>query len=157
MAIKKNFVLVDGNPISIDKDVKNLSVKCLKPGCFTIKGNYNGNSFSSSMLRDGNKYHVNINGTSYVVEAVPEDHFNEQEIINSDESKVFAPMTGIIRDILVKDGDEIHSGQLLLRIESMKLVLTVNSSNKGIINQIKVKTGQKVSAGDLILEININE
>ena len=61
-------------------------------------------------------------------------------------------MTGIIKDIIVTTGEQVKSGQLLLRIESMKLVLSVNSSQMGKIKDIRVKPGQKISAGDFLME-----
>jgi biotin carboxyl carrier protein len=153
--MKQKIVLIDGYPVAVDEDSKNWAIHWFKPGAFTIKGRFQGHDFSSSVFREGNKYNVNINGTSYVVEPVPEDYFEEQDRNNTDESKVLSPMTGVIRDILVRPGEQIQRGQLLVRIESMKLVLTVNSANSGIIKEIKVQAGQKVSAGDLILEISI--
>jgi biotin carboxyl carrier protein len=150
----KKVILIDGYPLPIDHESKNWTINSFKPGCFTIKGRYQGHNFNSSLIRVGNKYNVNINGASFVVETVSEDYFNEVENINTDESKVISPMTGLIREILVNTGDMVTTGQVLLRIESMKLVLTVNSAIEGIIKEIRVKTGQKISAGDLILEIN---
>lgn len=155
MSMKKKIVLIGGYPVEVNEESKDWSINSIKSGFFTIRGNYQGNFFSSSIIRDGNKYNVNINGSSYVVEPVPDDFFSEQDRINNDESKILAPMTGVVRDILVNKGDEVIPGQLLLRIESMKLVLSVNSSKKGIIKEIRVKTGQRISSGDFILELNI--
>ncbi len=148
----KNIILIDGYPVTVEPESIDWSINWFKPGFFTIRGRYKENAFNASVLKNTNVYNVNINGSSYEVETVPENYFAEQDKKNTDGSILKSPMTGIIKDIIVTTGEQVKSGQLLLRIESMKLVLSVNSSQMGKIKDIRVKPGQKISAGDFLME-----
>lgn len=152
MVKNKNVILIDDFQLETDES-GDWSVNWLKPGLFTIKGWYESKPFNASVFRDSIFYYVNVNGKSFTVKPKPQSNFTGQEVVNIDESRILSPMTGVVKDILVKKNEEVVSGQLLLRIESMKLVLSVNSPSDGIIKEIRIKPGQKISAGDFIIEI----
>ncbi len=64
-----------------------------------------------------------------------------------------APLPGIIIELLVKEGDEVKSGQVLLKMEAMKMENNIQSNRAGKVVSIKVKPGDSVLEGDVLLEI----
>lgn len=61
--------------------------------------------------------------------------------------------SGAVVSLLVKEGDTITKGQIILEIENEKAVAAVPSSESGKIGKINVKVGDKVSVGQVIMTL----
>lgn len=146
-------VKLSKSEIKINPDLlKDMVITPLSNQVFIIKGIYKERFFKASAVKDKNKYQINLNGNSYLFELVNEISDKKEEI-NLNESGIFAPMNGVIKEVLVNENEEISEGQILLRIESMKLVLGVSAPFGGIVKSLSIKNGQKVSANEFLLEI----
>jgi len=66
---------------------------------------------------------------------------------------VRAPMHGLLREILVREGEAVTRGQRLLVVEAMKMQHEVLAGLDGIVRSIVREAGGQVAAGELILEI----
>lgn len=66
---------------------------------------------------------------------------------------VRAPMPARVIDILVKTGDTVEEGQLLLKIEAMKMENQVLSPIAGTVEEVCVSNGQEVAEGELLAKI----
>jgi biotin carboxyl carrier protein len=75
------------------------------------------------------------------------------ERIHKKELAIKAPMPGLIVDVVVKEGDEVKTGQGLLIVEAMKMQNEMKTSRDGIIKKIVVKKGQTVNSGDTLIVI----
>lgn len=64
-----------------------------------------------------------------------------------------APLPGLILEIFVKEGENIQAGQILLKMEAMKMENNIQSNRAGKVARLKVKTGDSVLEGDVLLEI----
>jgi pyruvate dehydrogenase E2 component (dihydrolipoamide acetyltransferase) len=60
--------------------------------------------------------------------------------------------SGIIVELLVKEGDTVSAGQTLFEIESEKAVVPIPASQAGTIAQILVKVGDTIKVGQIILD-----
>ena len=69
------------------------------------------------------------------------------------EGVVTAPMPGKILRILVKEGEEVKTGQGLLTLEAMKMENEIPSPKDGVIKKILVKEGDTVDTGQALIEI----
>ncbi|MFZ4125445.1 MAG: biotin/lipoyl-containing protein, partial [Rickettsiales bacterium] len=58
-----------------------------------------------------------------------------------------SPMPGLIRQILVKVGDAVTSGQALVVMEAMKLQMTLAAGGDGVVERIAVSEGAMVEEG----------
>jgi acetyl-CoA carboxylase biotin carboxyl carrier protein len=65
-------------------------------------------------------------------------------------NEIKAGITGIIQSIEVNSGDSISVGQVVFIIESMKMIIPVESTEVGTIGDIKVSTGDFVNEGDVL-------
>lgn len=72
---------------------------------------------------------------------------------SSNDECIEAPMPGRIADILVKVGQRIQEGDVLMILEAMKLENEVCSERAGIVKEIRVKSEDMVEAGDIVAVI----
>ena len=71
----------------------------------------------------------------------------------SAERVVESPLTGLIVDVVVSDGDEIAEGDVIAILESMKLEISIKAAASGIASNISVTKGMMVDRGQAIAEI----
>ena len=66
---------------------------------------------------------------------------------------VSAPMPGVVLEIIARVGVQVVQGDVLLRVEAMKMENNIFASHSGTVRAIHVEQGQEVLDGDLLLEI----
>lgn len=66
---------------------------------------------------------------------------------------VYAPMPGLILDIMVQPGDEIEAGSTLLILEAMKMENVIKSEGVGVVKEIHVEKGATVDKGQMLIEM----
>ena len=64
---------------------------------------------------------------------------------------IISPVGGVISDIAVHIGDEVHSGDRLCTVESMKMENAIPAPIDGVVTQILVRIGDTVQSGDLLI------
>jgi acetyl-CoA carboxylase biotin carboxyl carrier protein len=67
---------------------------------------------------------------------------------------VHAPITGIIWEVLVAEGDTVEVEQVVILIESMKLEIPVESEYAGSVRRVAVAKGDTVNQGDILVELH---
>jgi len=132
---------------------------------------------------NGNKYEVNlkdvedniaqieVNGTAYEVEIHREVKKNktpklvrpevrtkpgEGEIVKKGSaggSQVLAPLPGSIFKMMVKEGDQVKKGDVLLIMEAMKMENNVLSEKEGTVKSVRVKVGDSVLQNDVLIDL----
>jgi glutaconyl-CoA/methylmalonyl-CoA decarboxylase subunit gamma len=70
------------------------------------------------------------------------------------DSVICAPIPGSILVIKVTEGDEVKAGQLVLKMEAMKMENEITANCSGTITAIKVKTGDSVNQGEVLIKMN---
>ena len=63
-------------------------------------------------------------------------------------------VAGSIWKILVKPGDRIKTGDVLLVVESMKMEIEINAAHDGVVHSITRKDGQQITAGQRLVIID---
>lgn len=63
-------------------------------------------------------------------------------------SVVTAPMPGTITAVEVKAGDDVAAGQVLVKLEAMKMVNAIKAPRPGRVAAVAVRPGQGVGYGD---------
>jgi len=67
--------------------------------------------------------------------------------------EITASMAGMVLNILIKQGDEIATGQTVVVLESMKMEIPVDSTYSGKVGEVKVAVGDFVNEGDSLLTV----
>jgi glutaconyl-CoA decarboxylase len=68
--------------------------------------------------------------------------------------EIRAPMPARVTQVLAKAGDPVEEGQLLLKIEAMKMENEVLSPVAGTVEKVCVSDGQEVGGGELLVKIH---
>ena len=118
---------------------------------------------SASVKCNGIDYKVEFDTSVPVKEQRPLD--SKPVIPDTSEKKTFspgesslsaaikAPIPGLITKIMVSEGDIIKSGQVVAKMEAMKMENNILASSDGKVSQIAVKTGDTVLEGDILIRM----
>jgi biotin carboxyl carrier protein len=97
----------------------------------------------------GESWWIHLDGRIHVI--------NSHEIGSSkskkSEGSLVAPMPGTIIEILVKAGQRVREGQILMTMEAMKMEHKIQAPKAGEIVSINHKVGQRVDMGSILIEI----
>ena len=66
-------------------------------------------------------------------------------------SDLKAPMPGLIKEVLVKEGDTVTKGDILVILEAMKMENALKSLTSGKVKKIAVSSGDKVEKNTLLV------
>lgn len=120
--------------------------------------------------RSGNSVAVTVNGKSYLVE-LHEDGAAAPPVpvaaaapaartapvsrpAAAAGGEIRAPISGIVLNVMVQEGQKIGSGQVLLILEAMKMENEIFAPFDGIIASVAAKPQQEVRQGDLLITIS---
>ena len=73
-----------------------------------------------------------------------------------EEITVKSPITGLVLEISVSQGEAVGPGDLLVVIESMKMENEILSEHQGTVKEINVQENQPVSEDQTILTIELS-
>ena len=68
-----------------------------------------------------------------------------------EEKEIKSPITGVVSNIYVKEGEKIKPGQPVVTLIAMKMENEIISETCGKIKEIKVKENQQVSKDDVLI------
>ena len=63
-------------------------------------------------------------------------------------------MPASVRRVLVKAGDAVKPGDLLIVLEAMKMELPVRATAAGTVTEVRCREGELVQAGVLLIDIH---
>ena len=66
---------------------------------------------------------------------------------------VYAPMTGVIDQVIVSEGTEVEEGATIVVLEAMKMYIDVVAPLKGKVDAIHIAAGDNVKEGQALLTI----
>ncbi len=70
---------------------------------------------------------------------------------NQEEGSMTALMPGTVIRILVEEGQEVSTGEVLLILEAMKMENEIKAPLDGLVETIPVEAGKAVNKGDLLI------
>jgi acetyl/propionyl-CoA carboxylase alpha subunit len=71
----------------------------------------------------------------------------------SRDGRIKAPIPGLIKTVLIAEGDQVEAGQALLVLEAMKMENEIHAPRPGIVTQLNVSVGQSVMLNEVLAEI----
>lgn len=108
---------------------------------------------------DGKNLTVSANGRLLVVQLQDRldeltGRMNMQTTSKSSAGRMVAPMPGLIRSVLVAEGQTAAAGDPALVLEAMKMENLIRTSAEVTIRKILVAPGDRVEKGQLLIEFN---
>jgi glutaconyl-CoA/methylmalonyl-CoA decarboxylase subunit gamma len=64
-----------------------------------------------------------------------------------------APLTGVVAEIRVSQGDQVERGDVLFIVEAMKMLNELRARVSGIVETVRVEERQRVEIGQPLIEI----
>jgi biotin carboxyl carrier protein len=68
---------------------------------------------------------------------------------------VIAPIPGVVKSILVKEGDAVQEGDVVLVLEAMKMDNEISSRSSGTVKTIHVGVGESVQEDQVLVDIEV--
>jgi pyruvate carboxylase len=90
---------------------------------------------------------VSVEDKSAAIETV------SREKATADPGSVGAPMSGVVVEVRVKEGQEVKRGDVLCILSAMKMESAVSAPVAGHIKRILIHEGDSLSQSDLLVEI----
>jgi 3-methylcrotonyl-CoA carboxylase alpha subunit len=110
-------------------------------------------------VTNGDKTYVDIDGTLFEF-AIPSDEVGADGGaggLDSDPSKIFAPMPGKIVKLMVAEGDPVEPKKHLVIVEAMKMEHIVVAKGTGKVKAVNFALGDQVDTDNPIMELELNE
>ncbi len=135
----------------------------VKVGDETIKFSFIRTPYNDFIVQDenGEKYRITpiflskfervfeVDGKAFVTEIATEDESEDSEDI----AIIKSSFSASIRKVYVSKGAHVKKGDLILDVESMKMINSIKSPIDGIVKEVYVSEGKSVSAGEKLVVI----
>ncbi|MDN7123872.1 sodium-extruding oxaloacetate decarboxylase subunit alpha [Pseudidiomarina sp. 1APP75-32.1] len=105
-------------------------------------------------------YKVKVDGKSFTVEVGPAGEVSTTETVTeesdssaSDAAVISAPLAGNVFKVLVKPGQEVEEGEVLIILEAMKMETDIKADRAGVVAEVSAREGDSVAVGDSLLSL----
>jgi biotin carboxyl carrier protein len=122
----------------------------LKPGELTLT--LDGQRRTAYVASDGPRRWVAIDSQPFIF-SVPQAQRKARRGKASGHESLEAQMPGLVRKVLVVEGDSVEQGQVLLVLEAMKMEMRVSAPHAGVVEKIAVREGETVGRGQALVEL----
>jgi len=158
--IKENEYLIeiDGDRIWIDGQQVYAGIHFLnEDGLFMIEKDAGKREFHIKP-KEGDTYQVTTRGLQVDAVIQPEKGRRGKRPTEKKEAGLItAPIPGVVMNVLVKEGDLIEKDQVLVVLESMKMLMEFRAPFEGVVENLALSKGQSVEKGDEMVRIKIRE
>lgn len=149
--------ILKDNQVSVDGVVYTVDFQSIagQPVFTTL---IDGKSHEAYIYPEDDNWHVLLRGRMYVAEVEDEREKRLRaaaggDAASSGEFILKAPMPGLIVQVLVKEGDEVEKGDVLLILESMKMQNELKAPRAGTVQRIQMQVGNSVEQKETILTL----
>lgn len=94
---------------------------------------------------------LNVMGDTYYTRFTRK-YINRQKWSKPDDREVLSFIPGTVKELFVKEGEEVRHGQKLMVLEAMKMMNTIYSPADGQIETVGVKIGDRIPKGTLMFK-----
>ncbi|MFC1742472.1 acetyl-CoA carboxylase biotin carboxyl carrier protein subunit [Candidatus Riflebacteria bacterium] len=109
----------------------------------------NNRSYWLNQLFEPGKFELDNLPFNYALTQV--GNYQRKKVVSKDQQKtVTSPLNGNIWKVLVKEGEKVTKGQVILIIEAMKMENEISTPGDGIIKEISVTEGSGVKPGETL-------
>jgi biotin carboxyl carrier protein len=144
--INGDRIFIDGEPVHVGIHFLN------ENGLFMVEKDDRKQEYHIKSQDDGS---LRVTSRGLQIDAIVESVKSRKKRLTQkkDPGIITAPIPGVVMNILIQVGDIVENDQVLLILESMKMLMEFRAPGKGQIEKILVVKGQKVEKGDLMVKI----
>lgn len=149
---KEYLVEIEGDRIWFDGQEVFAGIHFLNDdGLFMIERDEGKREFHIK-LSDEDVYQITTRGLQTDVIVQPIKNKRKKRPEKKNPGVISAPISGAVMNVLVKEGAPVHANQVLVVLESMKMLMEFRASFAGFVEKVLVSKGQMVEKGsDMIL------
>ena len=144
---------IDGVPYDVD-------IVMAENGSCSIL--HDGQSYNAELIRKegGKSYTVNAHYQSYIIDIIDSQakyllmRKGAEEI---QQDKIISPMPGKVVKVLVKEGDSLQAGDIVVVIEAMKMQSNYKVNSECVVKEILVKEGDSVNSNQVIMTLDVKK
>jgi len=116
-------------------------------------------TYNITIRKNEQELDILVDSIPFQVTIVDEQTKKMQEVVQSRavthaEKTIKAQIPGMIVDVMVEPGSEVHAGAPLLILEAMKMENVIKAPFDGVVSQIMVKARETVNQNQQLLKIN---
>ena len=141
----------DGGTFQAVGGAETLRVELLRVDGARLDLLIDGQPCSAYVSRDGDKRWVTVNGRTLVL--TRSGGLQRAGSSALAENQLSAQMSGLVRAVLVKEGEQVRKGQTLAVIEAMKMENKLSAPFDGTVKKINLQVGQTVEREQALIEI----
>lgn len=130
-----------------------------------------GEKFEAKILEyTETKVILDLNGKTYSVDVEHEDSVQAPRLVRAQKSTpnvvsipkkvsidttgaVISPLPGVVKQVMVKEGDSVSEGDIILILEAMKMESEIASTATGLVKKVHVSDGTSVQEGEILVEV----
>ena len=125
-------------------------------GELLYRGTLNGQPFCMQVERIGLKYRLFHWGTQTDALVLTAHAADMQKLMPHkappDTSKfLLSPMPGLLTEVAVKEGQEVKAGEILAKIEAMKMENVLKAERDCVVDKLQAKPGESLSVDQIII------
>jgi oxaloacetate decarboxylase alpha subunit len=142
-----------------------------QPALKFFQNRYNPGAFepvpsAASPEAANDTFTVEVDGTSYVVKVTPGGEISlltesgkepakvsDSKTLSKENHSVAAPLSGTVYKVVVKKGQHVAAGQVVIVLEAMKMETEIRTSQAGLVLDIKVSEGDAVVVGNTLITL----
>jgi biotin carboxyl carrier protein len=149
--------ILDEHRIAIDGKIHTISFESIN-GQPVYSLLIDTESFDAYVREGENEWEVLLRGLLYRTQVIDEREqrlraASQDDLIQSNEFFLKAPMPGLVIDVPVRDGQEVAKGDVLMVLESMKMQNELKSPQDGVVSSVRVKVGERVERRQTLLSV----
>lgn len=127
------------------------------PGPGELVLTIDGQRHMAYVARDGPRRWVSLGGAQAdsqpVVFTVPQAAQKTRRGKAGGHESLEAQMPGLVRKVLVSEGEVVQQGQMLLVLEAMKMEIRIGAPHPGTVDKILVREGETVGRGQVLIDL----
>ena len=147
------LVEIDGDRIWIDGQRVYAGIHFLNEnGLFMIEKDAGKREFHINLKEEG-IYQVTTRGLQVDTVVQQKKERGKRHAEKKEAGVITSPIPGVVMNVLVEAGDTVEHKQVLVVLESMKMLMEFCAPFKGIVEKLMVSKGQNVEKGEEMLSI----
>ncbi|MFV2015743.1 MAG: biotin/lipoyl-containing protein [Candidatus Heimdallarchaeota archaeon] len=156
--MKKLVTTIDEIPEDIYISKESIRLKDTEFKIASLNGNYriidsegNVTEIDDVIVLDNNIVRIEIKG--YTIDVSIEDPLMSAAVgVAEVDLNIAAPLSGSVSRILIKEGQKVEVGEIVMIISAMKMENKIVAKSSGLVKFVNVHEGDQVTKGTILLE-----
>jgi biotin carboxyl carrier protein len=154
---KEYLVEIDGERVRVDGQEVYAGIHFLNDeGLFMVEKDESKREYHIKSQGESS-YRVTTRGLQVDAVVEPEHGRARKRAEKKDAGAITAPIPGVVTNVQVEEGQQVEHNQVVVVLESMKMLMEFRAPFAGAVEKVCVKKGQKLEKGDEMVRIKRGE